>query len=132
MRYVYLLAFFTTLWTCFVSPAGAPLNGRRRMHQFGEQFREFDQDRNGVVDAQEIRSALGIMPTRFVDMFLKRVDVDQDGKSTCWPMGFSLALVSGISSVRAIVDSHSLDMLIRPAERSFIHVVLFSFSRRVS
>ncbi|KAF4689230.1 hypothetical protein FOZ60_001923 [Perkinsus olseni] len=80
MRYVYLLAFFTTLWTCFVSPAGAPLNGRRRMHQFGEQFREFDQDRNGVVDAQEIRSALGIMPTRFVDMFLKRVDVDQDGK----------------------------------------------------
>ncbi|KAF4706767.1 hypothetical protein FOZ62_014388 [Perkinsus olseni] len=80
MRYVYLLAFFTTLWACFISAAGAPLNGRRRMHQFGEQFREFDQDRNGVVDAQEIRSALGIMPTRFVDMFSKRVDVDQDGK----------------------------------------------------
>mmetsp|Transcript_13287 Transcript_13287/g.13117 ORF Transcript_13287/g.13117 Transcript_13287/m.13117 type:complete len:80 (-) Transcript_13287:149-388(-) len=57
----------------------SPVYGRRRMRQFGEQFREFDLDRNGVVDAQEIRSALGIMPTRFVDMFLKRVDVDQDG-----------------------------------------------------
>lgn len=53
----------------------------------------------GVVDAQEIRSALGIMPTRFVDMFLKRVDVDQDGTSTLRWMSFCVKFVKALESV---------------------------------
>ncbi|EER01314.1 Guanylyl cyclase-activating protein, putative [Perkinsus marinus ATCC 50983] len=82
MKYVVVLSLYTILSACLARAGESPVYGRRRMRQFGEQFREFDLDRNGVVDAQEIRSALGIMPTRFVDMFLKRVDVDQDGTSS--------------------------------------------------
>ncbi|KAF4662393.1 hypothetical protein FOZ61_002531 [Perkinsus olseni] len=62
--------------------------------EYEKDFDEFDQDGDGLIDAQEIRSVYtGTLRPQDLDAFVRKVDVNQDGLIT-YPEYIDYAMVN--------------------------------------
>ncbi|EER19516.1 Polcalcin Nic t, putative [Perkinsus marinus ATCC 50983] len=81
------------LLTVFI-PSVSPTSDEDDVTEYEKDFHEFDQDADGVIDAQEIRSLYtGDLRPQELDAFIREVDVNQDGLIT-YPEYIDYAMVN--------------------------------------